>query len=420
MNGTNLIGVKPPVPVANVVEAIMGAGNYVLSSYNDANTALNSTYAFSSAVLGALLPSLAPQDGLGKVMSDVNNTNTRCFLEHVSANYGRSDFAYALERAFSMAKFTNDSGEVSHSVLLLPIFDKYSVAPADFHAGVSGSIANAGTVALSYSGFSSAQLTATCVSETNPTLAFSTQPKVVVQKFTLNVPNQTVWVVGIGSKVLEEMAYSYLSDFHNNVAAVNNSAFAPSIYTGSSPLEAALNQVLGNMNKRVIYIQNPVASVVGSHGLMSNGPLSWWQSGTVDAVQFCATLMLPTASAHSVFVPIVSTSKSVSLLPFFLYPVVQAMLFEKIMVKQSSWISRFFPQVAGQSDLGKIVYKVYNMASSYGNNQSQKSFFSENTKAIVDAAKPHFTKVNAAPGTARAAVTAVVQSIGGNNIGLSI
>lgn len=404
MNGTNLVGIRPTLPVSAAVESIMGSNTYAVANFNDTSTNLTTTMAFSASVFASIIDAPVAQNGLG---IRGNNLPENSYLEHVSGNYGRSGVEYALERGMTAAKVALSDQVPVGTIVLIPVMNEYSLDRTKVVSRV-GAIPSA-NVPLSYSGFSSTQLIANLVQEQTFTVSQGTNPKIFVQKFALaSDANQVVHIVYIGSLVISEMFKNHFADVTKAVSSVNHAAFEALLKDIKSPLATALNLV-SNKQNRVIYIQD-----LNEHAGTSQvgGPLCNWKPNSHYATQTEVSFLLHSATPFSAFNVINSKSQDLPAATWIMYPVLQALIYEKIFNSASNWITRFFKDYGFNNGIAKLQYDVYNMASNFGNNKTQKSLLSEVAKQLVASLGNDFTVQSAKPSSARNHFISTLNSLG--------
>lgn len=404
MNGTNLVGIRPTLSVSAAVESIMGFKTYEVAGFNDTSTNLTNTMAFSASVFASITDALVNQNGLG---IRGNNLPNNSYLEHISGNYGMSDIEYALERGMTAARFALSDQVPVGTIVLMPVIGEYSL-DRDTVLNRLGEIPSA-NVPLSYTGFSSTQLIANLVQEQTFTISQGTNPKIFVQKFALDShADQVVHIVYIGSLVISEMFKNHFADVTKAVSSVNYAAFEALLRDIKSPLATALNLVSDKQN-RVIYIQNPNMHF---DERLSGGPLVNWKPDSQYATQTEVSFLLHSATPFSAFNAINSKSQDHYAATWIMYPVLQALIYEKIFNSASNWITRFFQNYGFNKGIAKLQYDVYNMASNFGNNNTQKSLLSEVAKQLVANLGDDFTVQSAKPSSARDHFISTLTSLG--------
>lgn len=401
--GTDVTAQRAALNVEGLLDRIIGTKEMQKVNFNSTSTALTTSANYSAAVLAALCETPVSQGGLG-VFGEAS-VPSNSYLEHISSQYGVAGMQYNLERGFTMAKASLDRGSVNANVILVPVRDAYSVTKevAIAAAGDAGA-----RVPLSYSGFNSTPLTAIRNSDNNVSLNFGTSPKVYVQTYSLEgASEQVVYVIFIGDLAISEMFKKHFEDLTKPVSAANFAAIDPLIRGVKSPLAKAINQVVGERSSRVIYIQDSMSQW---NNQPAGGPLVHHIQGTLYSTNFEVNYLLHTAAPVSVFPVVNSKCINTSSVTLLFYPVIQAMIYEHIFNVKSNWIDKFFSNNQHYSGLGNMMVDVYNKASIFGNNKTQKSCFSELVVGMVDALKPSYTRSSASPAQARASLTQYLSS----------
>lgn len=401
--GVNITTQLPVLNVGQLLNRLSGSREFQMIDFNDKSMALPKSSSYTAAVLAALCETPVSQGGLG-VFGEASVPGNS-YLEHISSQYGSAGMQYNLERGFTMAKASLDKGSVNANVILVPVRDAYSVTKeaAVAAAGDAGAI-----VPLSYSGFNSAPLTAKRDSDIHVSLNFGTSPKVYVQTYSLEgASEQVVYVIYIGDIAISEMFKKHFEDLTKPVSTANFAAIDPLIKGVKSPLAKAINQIVGERSSRVIYIQDSMSQW---NAQPAGGPLVHYIQGTLYSTNFEVNYLLHTAAPVSVFPVVNSKCINTSSVTMLFYPVIQAMIYEHIFNVKSNWIDKFFSNNQHYSGLGNMMVDVYNKASMFGNNKSQKSCFSELVVGIVNALKPSYTRSSASPAQARASLTQYLNS----------